>query len=143
MVTWCIPHIYNPQASSDLDSQIVYTQNTPHIHDLYITYTYVYIFIYLSQSSRHTLIVQLPLLFAQKGQPRAGQCSLAALYGHKMPPPRCALCRARHPSCVSVYSLCLTTTISVTSVSRMAQTPCAGALGEASLRVLERLPCAT
>ena len=53
---WCTPHIqyiYNPQTSvirslqciytanvSDLNSQVVYTQNTPHNHDSYITVTY-------------------------------------------------------------------------------------------------------
>ena len=37
MVTWCNPHIYDPQTSSDLDSRVVYVRNTPCNHDLYIT----------------------------------------------------------------------------------------------------------
>ena len=79
-------------------------------------------------------------LHQQKGQPGAGQCSPAALYGHKMPLLCCAFHHARHPSCMLIYSLCLTTAISVTSLSRMAQTLYAGHSGEAPLRVLEHLP---
>ena len=79
----------------------------------------------------------------QEGQSGAGQCSPAALYGHKMPPPCCALRRTQHPSCVSIYSLCLAMAILVTSLRCMAHTPYGGASGEASPQVLERLPCAT
>ena len=39
------------------------------------------------------------------------QWSPAALYSQKMLPPRCALRRVRHRSCMSVYSLCLATAI--------------------------------
>ena len=66
----------------------------------------MYIYASVTVNLTHLDCTIATALRQQKGQPGAGQCSPAALYGHKMPPPRCAFRCAQHPSCVSVYSLC-------------------------------------
>ena len=53
---------YALQTSSDLDSRVVYTRNTPRNHDLYITYTYIYE-VYIRTSNRCPLSWQLSIHF--------------------------------------------------------------------------------
>ena len=101
---------------------------------------YIYIYIPVTVNSAHLDCTIATALRQQKGQPGANQCSPAALYSHEMPNPRCAFCHARHPGCMSDYSLYLATAMVVTALTRMAQTPYASPSGGAPLQVLERIP---
>ena len=68
------------------------------------TQLYMYIYESVTVNLAHLDCAIATALRQQKEQPGAGQCSSAALYGHKMLQPRCAFRCARYPSC-ALHSL--------------------------------------